>query len=245
MRDIKKLYRDTYTGEDVSSELTYLTGQWQLIKEYIPNVVTNNHISNKAAVIGNGISRKSFDLSLLKNHKGGLLAAGALQTYGCNALYRDFTPHFLVANGNEMVAEIAATHYANQNITYTSAEHLQANPGKFYLIPQDPSWNAGAVALYLACFDGHKTIYFLGFDGVDTETSGYNIYQGTNAYRAPSYGYNEEFQTQAMSKVFETYDDVDFVRVMPTDTFRMPEAWKFLPNVRQISFHEMALEVDL
>jgi hypothetical protein len=245
MRNIKKLYRSTYTGEDVTSELTYLDGQWQAIREHIPNVVTNTHVSNKAVVIGNGWSRKGFDLSLIKNHKGGLLAAGALQSYGCNALYREFTPHFLVANGPDMVAEIAATHYPNQHITYASADALQSHPGKFYLIPQDPAWNAGAVATYLACFDAHTTVYLLGFDGVDTATSGYCLYEGTNAYIDPTHGYNEEFMTQAMTKVFETYNDVDFVRVMPTDNFRMPEAWKFLPNVRQITFHEMALEVDL
>jgi hypothetical protein len=245
MREIKKLYRSTYTGEDVTSELTYLDGRWQAIRENIPNVITNNHISDKAIVIGNGWSRKGFDLSLIKNHKGGLLAAGALQSYGCNALYRDFAPHFLVANGPDFVKEIAATHYPSQHITYASASELQDHPGKFYLIPQDPAWNAGTTATYLACFDGHKQVYMLGFDGVDSANSGYCLYQGTNGYIDPTHGYNEEFMTKAMVKVFQTYNDVEFIRVMPTDTFRMPEAWKYMPNVRQITFHEMSLEVDL
>lgn len=245
MRKIKKKYRANYTGEDVATEMTYLDGTWQVISEHIENTVVNNQISNKAVVIGNGQSRKSFDLNLLKHHRGGLLASGALQTYGCNALYREFKPHFLVANGAAMVKEIAESHYCNTHIAYTSSNYIQDYPGKYYLIPQDPSWNAGAIAAYLACFDGHKTVYLMGFDGVDTETSGYNIYQGTNGYNTPSYGYSEEFQSQAMMQVFSTYSDVDFVRVVPTDTFRMPEAWKDLPNVRQVTFYEMALETDL
>ena len=245
MRNIKKLYRSNYSGEDVAAEMSYKNFSWNVVTEYIPNVVTNTQTSNKAVVIGNGESRKSFDLNLLKNHKGGLLASGAVQTYGCNALYRDYAPHFLVANGPEIVKEIADSGYCDTNIVYTNSAYLQEYPGKYYLIPQDPSWNAGALALYLAAFDGHTTVYFLGFDGIDTLNSGYNVYKSTNGYNKPSYGYSEEFQNQAMAKVFETYGDVDFVRVMPTDTFRMPEAWKFIANVRQITFHDMALEVDL
>ena len=41
-----------------------------------------------AFVLGNGASRKDVDLSALKNHG---------KVYGCNALYRDFTPDVLVA----------------------------------------------------------------------------------------------------------------------------------------------------
>ena len=39
-----------------------------------------------AYCIGNGPSRKGFDLHRLKKHG---------QTYGCNALYRDFMPDFI------------------------------------------------------------------------------------------------------------------------------------------------------
>lgn len=245
MRSIKKLYRETYTGEDVATEMSYMNGAWQVIKEHITNTVTNTHISDKAVVIGNGLSRKQVPLHVLKNHRGGLLGSGALQSYGCNALYRDFAPHFLVANGTAMVKEIAESHYCNTHIVYTSSNYIQDFPGKFYLIPQDPSWNAGALATYLACFDGHKKIYMIGFDGIDTLHAGYNMYDGTNGYTDPSYGYSEAFQEEAMLKLFTTYTDVDFVRVMPTDTFRMPEKWKDVLNLRQITFRDMVLECDI
>jgi hypothetical protein len=32
---------------------------------------------------------KDFDLKFIASHKGGILAANKLQSYGCNALYRD------------------------------------------------------------------------------------------------------------------------------------------------------------
>ena len=43
---------------------------------------------SKAFCIGNGESRKGFDLEQLRPHG---------KIYGCNALYRDFTPDVLVA----------------------------------------------------------------------------------------------------------------------------------------------------
>jgi hypothetical protein len=245
MKSIQKLYRSTYTGEEVITNMSYEGGTWNIERETIDNAVFNNQISNKAIIIGNGESRKQMNLNLIKNHKGGLLASGALQSYGCNALYRDFSPNFLVTNGKEITTEIADSGYANDNIVYAHANSMLDYPGKFYLIPQDPSWNAGAIATYLACFDGHKTVYLLGFDGIDTPTSGYNVYHGTNGYPEPSYGYSDEFWVKSMMIIFNTYDDVDFVRVMPTKFWNMPEVWKYVPNLRQIDFREFTLEVDL
>ena len=245
MKKIEKLYRSNYSGEDIISNMTYEGGTWTYEREQIPNAVFNTQISNKAIVIGNGISRADFNLRLIANHKGGLLAGGALQSYGCNALYRDFSPNFLVANGDDIINEIAASGYTTDHIVYSHANALLDHPSKFYLIPQDPGWNAGALAAYLACFDGHKEVYLLGFDGVDQSTTGYNLYESTNGYQAPSDGYSEEFWVKAMIQIFETYSDVDFVRVMPTNTYYMADAWKYVPNLRQIDFREFALEVDL
>lgn len=246
MQKIEKLYRDTYTGENVVTKLTYQAGNWDFEREEVPNQVTNNQISGRAIVFGNGESRKGLNMNAIAKHKGGLLASSALQTYGCNALYRDFTPNFLVANGSEaIVQEIAESGFTNNNIVYANASNILKYPGKFYLIPQDPSWNAGAIATYLACFDGHKTVYLAGFDGIDDITSGYNLYTGTNGYEVPQYGYSEDFFVKTMLEVFNTYNDVDFVRVTPTKDFRMPEAWKYVVNLRQITFREFVIEVDL
>ena len=245
MQTIKKLHRSNYTGESVVTNMTYSDGSWSFEREEVANSVTNNQISNKAVVIGNGNSRKSFNLTHIANHKGGLLAAGALQSYGCNALYRDFAPDFLVATGEEIIKEIADSSYTNDHIVYSHANALLDYPTKFYLTPQDPSWNAGAIAAYMACFDGHKTVYLLGFDGVDHDTDGYNCYVGTNGYPEPSSGYSEAFWNKAMMQVFNTYDDVDFVRVVPTVGFRMPEEWNYVLNLRQIDFNTFVTEVDL
>jgi hypothetical protein len=245
MQTINKLHRSDYSGESVVTNMTYSGGSWNFEREEVANSVTNNQISNKAIIIGNGQSRQSFNLNNIANHKGGLLASGALQSYGCNALYRDFTPDFLVAVGDEIVKEIAESGYTNDHIVYSHANALLDYPTKFYLTPQDPSWNAGAIATYMACFDGHKTVYLLGFDGVDHDTDGYNCYAGTAGYPAPSSGYSEAFWNKAMMQVFNTYNDVDFVRVVPATGFRIPEEWNYVLNLRQIDFNTFVREVDL
>jgi hypothetical protein len=245
MKTIKKLYRSTYFGESITTSMTYKDGAWEYESEHIPNSVINNQISNRAVVIGNGLSRSNFDLNLIKRHKGGLLASGALQSYGCNALYRDFAPHFLVANGSEIIEEISQSNYCNEHIVYTGARSILDYPGKFYLVPQEPSWNAGAIATYLAAFDGHTKIYLIGFDGIESLKYSNNIYGSSPGYAKPVYGYNDDFFVRAMLEVFNTYSEVEFVRVMPTANWAMPEAWKYCVNVRQIDYRDFALEVDL
>ena len=248
MKQINKIYRANYIGENVVTDLVHQNSAWTVAKEWIPNSVINNQISNKACVIGNGISRKDFNLKAVIGHYGGLLGREKLQTYGCNALYRDHTPDFLVVSGedNGIVAEVARSGYADSNVVYASAPHIQSHPGKFYLIPQDPAWNSGSVATYLAAFDGHTTIYLLGFDGQDTAGSNYNMYAGSIGYQNSTNAQADPlFLDTSMKIIFDTYPNVDFVRVMPQKSYSIPEQWKFCTNLRQISFREFILEADL
>jgi len=60
----------------------------------------------KVFCIGNGESRKDFDLNKLKPHG---------KIYGCNALYRDFTPDVLVAVDGGIIHEIYHSGYSLNN----------------------------------------------------------------------------------------------------------------------------------
>ena len=252
MQKIKPLSRSTYGGDNVVTELSYVGGEWQPTSEYIPNAVFNNQISNRAVVLGNGPSRLELYphgnmFELLKNHKGGLLAAGRVQTYGCNAIVRDFTPDFVVAN-DEVAHELVNGGYCDKTIIYGTAAMVLKYPGKFYLVPQDPSWDMGARAAYLACFDGHTTVYLLGFDCYDSHASeqhSYNVYVDTAGYPSTNSPNTEAFFIRSMEQVIKTYSNVDFVRVMPTDTYSVPDRWKYFLNLRQINFNNFVREVDL
>jgi hypothetical protein len=245
MIKLDKRYRTAYEGEKIVTDRNYSDGVWQDTVEHVPNAVTNNQISNRAVAIGNGPSRLGFDLNWLKKYSG-LLGADTLQTYGCNALYRDFNPDFLVATGNNgIIEEIANSGYTNDNIVYTSAIHTLEYPGKFYLIPHDPYMDAGTTAMYLACFDGHKRIYMLGFDGQDTSGYNYNVYADTPGYDSLRSLVLEDKWIYAAKMIFDLYDDVEFIRINERGVDRVPESWKSCTNFRQISFLDFIKHADL
>ena len=245
MQKITKQYRSNYAGEAVITELVRDKQNWKPKEEYIKNQVVNNQISNQAVIIGNGSSRLGNDLlPNFKNHRGGLLGSRRLQTYGCNALYRDFTPDFLVCTGKEMVKELANSGYCDNHIVYAGAASIMEHPGKFYLVPQNPSWNAGAIATYLACFDGHKKIYLYGFDGQDTAGHN-NVYVGSNAYPKHSDPVSDQVWVAAMAHIMSVYDDVEFVKVSTSGNTSVPTEWKDKLNFRQIDYKQFALEADL
>ena len=56
--------------------------------------------------VGNAESRKNIDLEKLRQHG---------KIYGCNALYRDFTPDVLVAVDMGIMHEIYNSGYAQNN----------------------------------------------------------------------------------------------------------------------------------
>ena len=250
MQRVKQLYREQYTGENIVTTLNYVNSAWASSTEFVRNSVFNNQISNKAVVLGNGPSRLELNpnlFNLLKDHRGGLLAAGALQTYGCNAITRDFIPDFVVAN-DEVAHELVNSGACEKTIIYGTAAMVLKYPGKFYLVPQQPTWDMGAIAAYLACFDGHQTVYLMGFDCYDghgAEHHTYNVYVDTPGYPSADSPNTEAFFVKTLTQVIQTYNNVEFVRVMPADTYSIPDAWKYLLNLRQISFNTFVHEVDL
>ena len=236
MQTVKRLFRNNYNGEDIYSMATYGAGIWTHEKEYVPRIVNNQRFNKKAVIIGNGSSRKKFDLTVLMDKK--------IQTYGCNALYRDFTPDFLIAVGTNIAKEIRISGYPLNHVVYSTPDNILKYPESFHLIPQNPTWNAGALAAYLACFDGHSTVYLLGHDGLDTPGHFDNVYINTNGYTDYSTT-TDNFWALAMSHVFKTYNLVDFVLVNDTGRGYMPAEWYGHTNLRRISFRSMILECDL
>jgi hypothetical protein len=245
LQALNKIYRTNYGGERITTEASLSGSLWQYKTEWIPTAVSNNQISKTACVIGNGASRSAFPTETLIGHLAGRLGAKSLQTYGCNALYRDLNPTFLVATGNDICDEIANSGYCDDHIVYANSDKIIKYPGKFYLVPQDFMSNAGAIATYLACFDGHEKIYMLSFDGQAGDNYNNNMYAGTNAYGPADQHYTDTYWIKSQLMVMATYSDVEFVRVCTTNSWKCPPEWSALDNFRQISFREFVLEADL
>ena len=66
--------------------------------------------------LGNGESRKDVNIDALKPHG---------KIYGCNALYREYTPDVLVAVDQGITHEIYHSGYAYENMCYFRNWHLQ------------------------------------------------------------------------------------------------------------------------
>ena len=91
-------------------------------------------MKNKVFVIGNGESRKEFDLNVLKEHG---------KIYGCNALYRDFSPDVLVSNDIEMIVELIESKYCKDNACVFSDWNIM--PGEAYDMIKDDITNTVSV----------------------------------------------------------------------------------------------------
>jgi hypothetical protein len=131
-----------------------------------------------AYCIGNGPSRKDFNLERLS-------ATG--QTYGCNALYRDFVPDFIFSVDAKMTQQMVVDQVYDKCIHYAPSlevnRHPRGGPSKLHLIPNNPHWISGNQAFWTAGVHGHKNIYLIGYDFREYGHGKLNnIYQDTENY---------------------------------------------------------------
>jgi hypothetical protein len=107
------------------------------------------------------------------------------QTYGCNALYRDFIPDYIFSVDTNMSMQMIEDEVGLKAIHYAPA--LQANrkesKGMIHLIPNNPNWISGNAAFWTAGVHGHKNIYLIGFDFREYGNGELNnIYPDTDYY---------------------------------------------------------------
>jgi len=248
MQTMQKLYRSNYLGEDVVKSLVYKDGKKTTITEFMSPSSVFPEKRTKAVVFGNGKSRLYLGANLfpaLTTHKE-KFGINGLQTYGCNAIYQDYTPDYLIVRSEEIANQLVKTRYCDHHMVYATQRIVLTYPDKFYLIPQSPGWDAGALAAYLSCFDGHSKVYLLGFDAdSNSSQAGFNVYTGDAGYPAAGSPSTEAFTVKTMLTVMNLYSDVEFVRVMPDDGWYTPDAWRYQKNMRYLSFDKFRYEVDL
>lgn len=166
-----------------------------------------------ALVIGNGKSRLQFDLEHLNT---------LFTTYGCNALYRDFIPDYLVSHDMGIADEILdqGAHYKTKFYTQhgTKMDHRYTLGEPINFVISD-KWmgDSGTGALRLACQNNHNNIYMIGFDYTDNNRYIDNVYAGTKHYQPGPINNGGEF----MLRQWETrlrhwcreYNHINIIRV--------------------------------
>lgn len=160
--------------------------------------------------IGNGESRRVIDLEKLRS-KG--------LTIGCNALYRDFHPDYLVAVDQDMISEIQESKYKGDlilmNVNKRDGKRFVSD--KSGVIDLYDSWSAGGLALQYAVKKlKANLVYLIGYDfDPEKKIKKYNnMYKDTNCYRTSGSipQITSNFLRQA-TQVFEENTMVIFVWV--------------------------------
>jgi hypothetical protein len=172
-----------------------------------------------AFILGNGLSRKGIDLNLLKSY-------GCV--YGCNALYREFTPDVLVATDRPIATQIQESGYAKLNEFYTRKpiEGLGASP----LITKYQGYSSGPNAVGLAASRGHSKIYLIGFDmGPNTNNLFNNVYADTEFYKTSLHPTTFAGNwIKQITQICQDYPQTEFIRIYGDTTAKIFEFNKIL-----------------
>ena len=175
IKEIKPIVWKKYLGEEIIVRTIIRQGKKIFEKKFYEDRVKAEPRGN-AYIIGNGPSRKNFDLSKLS--KTG-------QTYGCNAVYRDFMPDFIFSVDTQMTEAMCKDNVMENTIHYAPSLHVNRNyaKDKVHLIPWNTHTISGNQAISTACVHGHKNLYLIGFDFREYGRNEFNnMYQGTDCY---------------------------------------------------------------
>ena len=186
-------------------------------------------MSKIAFVLGNGTSRKSINLESLKT-KG--------TVYGCNAIYREFDPDYLIAVDTKMILEINKAGYQHSHVVWTNKNKAYAQFTGFNYFNPSKGWSSGPTALTLASDHNNTELYILGFDYIGLDDKVNNIYSGTQNYkkvneRATFHG-NWLKQTLI---VCQKNPNKRYIRVVSDNPF-IPKEFSVLNNLSHITVEE-------
>jgi hypothetical protein len=189
------------------------------------------HLPSKPAfVLGNGNSR----LTLKHNN---LLDKGTV--YACNAIYREFSPHYLVAVDVKMVNEIVASGYHKSHTVWTNPNKGISTKHYLNLFNPHKGWSSGPTALWLACGHGYKEIFIFGFDYSGANGRFNNIYADTYNYKKSSdvatFHGNWLSQTE---KTIREYKNIKFYRVINPGDFIPDQLGVQVQNLKHMTYEE-------
>ena len=222
-----------YTGETIVVKTIIRKGQRIQETGYYEDKVKCVPRGN-AYIIGNGPSRKDFDLHRLKETG---------QTYGCNALYRDFWPDFIFSVDTKMTQQMVADEVGLKTFHYAPALEVnrKQSKGMLHLIPNNPHWISGNAAFWTAGVHGHKNIYLLGFDFREYGKNQLNnIYQDTECYGERNddkifEGWLKQFRDMLKMRPYVNYT---VVHDNPPDYLNYLQTGTDLGNSKVISYKE-------
>lgn len=233
---LQKLHSNDYQGEWIN----VLLGQGKIDRRFIKPQIIFENPSGNAICLGNGLSRLDRKLTQIENSNNRKILKYYNVIYGCNAIYRDFMPDFLVISNQLLAAKL---NQDCRDIAYGAQEIARRYPG-FNLIPGGNRLDAGASAAYLAAFHGAKRVFLFGYDGQPEPGYNNNVYCGTENYPNKNDEVLDSNWIRNLKNVVTTYNDVEFLRVTSDAEDNYRELLK-LPNYKPIHFNQFISLADL
>lgn len=185
------------------------------------------NLNKIAFVIGNGNSRRTISFPDL-SEKG--------STYGCNAIYREFSPDYLIAVDVKMIVEINRSRYQHDNEVWTNPNKAYSKFNGFNFFNPSKGWSSGPTALLLASEHAYEQIYILGFDFIGINDKINNMYADTPNYKKSTdkstYYNNWLKQTHA---VISKNPNTKYVRVVDNELLFTPKELSKLDNLTHIT----------
>ena len=196
------------------------------------------------SIIGNGESRRGFDLSPLKSFS---------TVVGCNAIHRDYFTEYLVCCDRHMCQQ--AVNNSSKNTTIYTRENWSgqfANWPNVKTLPALPysgdqrkdepfHWGTGPYAGVVGLTFKPKAIFMLGFDLHPIEKDVVNnLYKGTEGYTYIKRPVDPSYWIYQFHKLMGYSDpDVRWI-VVNHERWEMPKEWKVHANVFQETYEGMA-----
>lgn len=233
---LQKLHSTDYEGEWIN----VLLGQGKIDRRFIKPELIFENPSGNALCLGNGKSRLNRSLKKIENSNNIKILRYYNVIYGCNAIYREWMPDFLVVTNQILAAKLDEEY---RDIAYSSQEVARRYPG-FNFMPGGHRLDAGSSAAYLAAFHGAKRVFLFGYDGQAQPGYNNNVYAGSENYPSETDEVLDTNWIRNLKNVVITYNDVEFYRVTtnPEDNYR--ELLK-LPNYKPINFNQFISLADL
>jgi len=201
----------------------------ELPKPVIQTDYSKIKTSGVAFVLGNGTSRKDIDPNTLTAHG---------KIYGCNALYREFNPDYLVAVDTKMIIEIVKTGYHLKHPVWTNYNKSYSKFLGLNFFQPSKGWSSGPTALNMASEQQYQTVYILGFDYIGIGDRVNNVYAGTHNYKKiderATYHGNWLRQTQI---VIKNFPQISYIRVVDDKGF-IPKEFANLKNLTHLTVEE-------
>lgn len=167
-------------------------------------------MKNPAVIVGNGLSRKGFDLEKL---------VGRCPIYGCNALYRDFSGwDYLVAIDDNMIQEILSKKYPIEKQLIIPEESDRYEKPEYSFPFGQRRTNSGMIAMEKALDRGHDLLFCLGFDFLlSGDQSVSNVYEGSQNYGSETKATETDnvFRIKYLEWFVARYPESNFIFVFP------------------------------